>query len=141
MKANKLTPNFQVKDIKETVNFYQSVLGFSLIMAVPETQDAIEQFVADIKEYVYALVSKDKVEMMFQRSDSFKSDVKMAKDISLGASVSFYIEIDGLDNFYDEIKDKVSEITEPKLAWYGMKEFYVKDPNGYILGFAEKSKQ
>ncbi|GAB7089496.1 VOC family protein [Marinifilum fragile] len=141
MKANKLTPNFQVKDIKETVNFYQSVLGFSLIMAVPETQDAIEQFVADNKEYVYALVSKDKVEMMFQRSDSFKSDVKMAKDISLGASVSFYMEIDGLDNFYDEIKDKVSEITEPKLAWYGMKEFYVKDPNGYILGFAEKSEQ
>ncbi|WP_321308082.1 VOC family protein [Marinifilum fragile] len=141
MKANKLTPNFQVKDIKETVNFYQSVLGFSLIMAVPETQDAIEQFVANNKEYVYALVSKDKVEMMFQRSDSFKSDVKMAKDISLGASVSFYMEIDGLDNFYDEIKDKVSEITEPKLAWYGMKEFYVKDPNGYILGFAEKSEQ
>ncbi|WP_321516268.1 VOC family protein [Marinifilum fragile] len=141
MKANKLTPNFQVKDIKETVNFYQSVLGFSLIMAVPETQDAIEQFVADNKEYIYALVSKDKVEMMFQRSDSFKSDVKMAKDISLGASVSFYMEIDGLDNFYDEIKDKVSEITEPKLAWYGMKEFYVKDPNGYILGFAEKSEQ
>lgn len=141
MKANKLTPNFQVKDIKETVNFYQSVLGFSLIMAVPETQDAIEQFVADTKEYIYALVSKDKVEMMFQRSDSFKSDVKMAKDISLGASVSFYMEIDGLDNFYDEIKDKVSEITEPKLAWYGMKEFYVKDPNGYILGFAEKSEQ
>ncbi|WP_321281689.1 VOC family protein [Marinifilum fragile] len=141
MKANKLTPNFQVKDIKETVNFYQSVLGFSLIMAVPETQDAIEQFVADNKEYVYALVSKDKVEMMFQRSDSFKSDVKMAKNISLGASVSFYMEIDSLDNFYDEIKDKVSEITEPKLAWYGMKEFYVKDPNGYILGFAEKSEQ
>lgn len=141
MKVNKLTPNFEVEDIRETVNFYQSILGFSLVMAVPETQDGIEQSLADNKEYVYALVSKDTVEMMFQRSDSFKSDVKMAKDIPFGASVSFYMEIDGLDSFYNEIKDKVSEITEPKLAWYGMKEFYTKDPNGYILGFAEKSEQ
>ncbi|SHF19709.1 Uncharacterized conserved protein PhnB, glyoxalase superfamily [Mariniphaga anaerophila] len=140
MKVNKLTPNFEVKDIKETVNFYQTVLGFSLVMAVPETQDGIEQALADNKEYVYALVSKDTVEMMFQRSDSFKSDVKMAKDIPFGASVSFYMEIDGLDSFYNEIKDKVSEITEPKQAWYGMKEFYTKDPNGYILGFAEKTE-
>lgn len=141
MKVNKLTPNFEVKDIKETVNFYQSVLGFSLVMAVPETPDGIEQSFADGKEYVYALVSKDKVEMMFQRSDSFRDDVKMAKDIPFGASVSFYLEIDGLDGFYNEIKDKVAGITEPKLAWYGMKEFYTKDPNGYILGFAEKSEQ
>jgi hypothetical protein len=50
------------------------------------------------------------------------------------------MEIDDLDSFYDEIKDKVAEITEPQLAWYGMKEFYTKDPNGYILGFAEKAE-
>mgnify|MGYP003563255272 CR=1 FL=1 len=77
---------------------------------------------------------------MFQRSDNFKNDVEMAKDIPFGASVSFYMEIDDLDSFYDEIKDKVAEITEPQLAWYGMKEFYTKDPNGYILGFAEKAE-
>ena len=29
------------------------------------------------------------------------------------------------------------ELTELKTAWYGMQEFYLKDPNGYILGFAE----
>jgi uncharacterized glyoxalase superfamily protein PhnB len=140
MKVNKLTPNFEVKDIRETVHFYQSVLGFSLVMAVPETQDRIEQSIDDMTEYVYALVSKDTVEMMFQRSDSFKRDVEMAKGMPVGASVSFYMEMTGLDPFYNDLKDKVAEITAPALAWYGMKEFYVKDPNGYILGFAEKSE-
>jgi uncharacterized glyoxalase superfamily protein PhnB len=140
MKVNKLTPNFEVKDIKEAVEFYQSVLGFSLVMAVPEKQDGMEQSFAEGKEYVYALVSKDKVEIMFQRTDTFKEDVKMAKNLSIGASVSFYMEIEGLDSFYNIIKNKVREITEPKLAWYGMNEFYIKDPNGYILGFAEKSE-
>ena len=103
MKANKLTPNFEVKNIRETVAFYQNFLGFSLTMAVPETQDGIEQTLADGKEYVYALVGKDKVEMMFQRTDSFKEDVSLAKDISLGASVSFYMEIDGIEDFYGQI--------------------------------------
>lgn len=138
MKANKLTPNFEVKSIRETVEFYQSVLGFSLSMAVPETQDGIEQTLANEKEYVYALVSKDNVEMMFQRTDSFKEDVSLAKGLSLGASVSFYMEIDGIDDFYSQIKSKDINPTELKTAWYGMREFYITDNNGYILGFAEK---
>lgn len=140
MKANKLTPNFEVMNIRETVEFYQSILGFSLTMAVPETQDGIEQTLADGKEYVYALVNKDNVEMMFQRTDSFKEDVSLAKDLSLGASVSFYMEIDGIDDFYSQIKDKNIKPTELKTAWYGMREFYITDNNGYILGFAEKNE-
>tara|TARA_R110002049_G_scaffold91381_1_gene227811 strand:+ start:1852 stop:2298 length:447 start_codon:yes stop_codon:yes gene_type:complete len=140
MKANKLTPNFEVKNIRETIEFYQTALGFSLVMAVPETQDGIEQSLTNGKEYVYALVNKDSVEMMFQRADSFKEDVRLAKDLSIGASVSFYMEIDGIDSFYEQLKDNGLNPTELKTAWYGMREFYIKDNNGYILGFAEKSE-
>ncbi|EKB58258.1 hypothetical protein HMPREF9700_02066 [Bergeyella zoohelcum CCUG 30536] len=32
------------------------------------------------------------------------------------------------------------QITELKTTWYGMQEFYLKDLNGYILGFAEKAE-
>ncbi|AUP79261.1 VOC family protein [Flavivirga eckloniae] len=141
MKVNKLTPNFEVKDIRKTVEFYQSVLGFTLVMAVPETQDGIEQSFADGKEYVYALVSKDNVEMMFQRTESFKRDVFFAKDLSISASVSFYMEIEGVDSFYEHIKSEGLNPTELKTAWYGMREFYLTDNNGYILGFAEKSAE
>lgn len=140
MKVSKLTPNFEVRDIKETVKFYQNTLGFTLVMAVPETQDKVDQSLVEGENYVYALVSKDNVELMFQRTDSFKEDIKMSKKFPMGASVSFYMEIEGLDNFYNGIKNQVDEKTEPKTTWYGMKEFYIKDPNGYILGFAEKTK-
>jgi hypothetical protein len=27
---------------------------------------------------------------------------------------------------------------ELETTWYGMREFYIKDCNGYILGFAER---
>lgn len=140
MTFNKLTPNFEVENIKETVNFYETVLGFSLVMAVPETQDGVEQSLTDGKEYVYALVSKDNVEVMFQRTDSFKKDVSLARDIPIGASVSFYMEIDGVNGFYEKIKSKGENPTKLKTAWYGMREFYLTDNNGYILGFAEKKE-
>lgn len=136
---NKLTPNFEVSDIVETVRFYQSVLGFSLVAAVPETQDGSDQELVEGKPYVFAIVKRDNMEMMFQRSDSFKHDVEIASNEKIGASVSFYIEIEGISNLYDSLKEKVKEITGLKTTWYGVKEFYMKDLNGYILGFGEKA--
>ncbi|SQA75495.1 Glyoxalase-like domain [Capnocytophaga sputigena] len=53
----------------------------------------------------------------------------------------FYMDIEGIDEFHQQMKAKKLEITELKTTWYGMKEFYLKDINGYILGFAEKAEQ
>ncbi|MGJ1319085.1 VOC family protein [Sphingobacterium spiritivorum] len=140
MKISKLSPNFEVINIRKTVDFYTKNLGFNLIMAVPETQDGIDSAFAENKEYVYALVQKDNVEFMFQRSDTFKDDVVFSKGQTVGATVSFYMEIEGIKGFYENLKSKELEMTELKTAWYGMQEFYVKDLNGYILGFAEKAE-
>ena len=140
MKVNKLTPNFEVSDIKQTVEFYTENFGFRLIMAVPEKQDGIDEVLVDDKEYVYAMMVKDSVELMFQRSDTFKKDVIFSKDLPIGASVSFYIEIEGIQLFYEILKSNSLQITDLKTTWYGMQEFYVKDINGYIIGFAEKKE-
>lgn len=139
MKLNKLTPNLAVIDIRQTVQFYCENLGFELVMAVPVTQDGIEQQLFDEKEYVYAMLKKDGVELMFQRSDSFHEDVVLAEKTVIGASASFYMEGKGIDTFHAELKSKGLQISELKLTWYGMKEFYLKDNNGYVLGFSEEA--
>ena len=141
MKVNKLTPNFEVSDIKQTVEFYTENFGFRLIMAVSEKQDGIDEILVNDKEYVYAMMVKDSVELMFQRSDSFKEDVIFSKDLPIGASVSFYIAIEGIQSFYEVLKRNYLQITDIKTTWYGMQEFYVKDINGYIIGFAEKKNK
>ncbi|MGJ1360532.1 VOC family protein [Sphingobacterium spiritivorum] len=140
MKISKLSPNFEVTDIRNTVEFYTENFGFNLIMAVPETQDGINPAFAENKEYVYAMVQRDGIEFMFQRSDTFKDDVVFSKGQNIGATVSFYMEIEDIKEFYENLKSKNLEMTELKTAWYGMQEFYVKDLNGYILGFAEKAE-
>ena len=131
MKITKLTPNFEVTDVKKSVAYYEKNFGFKLIMTVPATQDGIEQSFTEGKEYVYAMMQKDNVEIFFQRTDTFKEDVVFATGLPIGASVSFYMDIEGIDEFHQQMKT----------TWYGMKEFYLKDINGYILGFAEKAEQ
>ncbi len=140
MKINKLTPNFEVKNIRKTVEFYERNLGFRLTMAVPESQDGIEQSLTENKNYVYAMMQKDNIEFMFQRSDSFKEDVIFSKSLPIGASVSFYMEIEGIKELYEKLESEKLDVTELKTTWYGMDEFYIKDINGYILGFAQKTE-
>jgi uncharacterized glyoxalase superfamily protein PhnB len=140
MKVSKLSPNFEVSDIRKTVAFYTENFGFELVMAVPESQDGIEQTLSENKEYVYAMMQNGAVEFMFQRSDTFKNDVVLSKELNIGATVSFYMDIEGIKEFHENLKSKNLQITELNTTWYGMLEFYVKDINGYILGFAEKAE-
>ncbi len=138
MKAKKLTPNFEVTNVKKSVDFYSKHLGFKLVMLVPVSQDGIEQSFSEGKEYVYAMVQKDDVEIFFQRTDTFKQDVFFSQGLTIGASVTFYMDIEGIKEFHQSLKDKNLPITELKTTWYGMQEFYLKDLNGYILGFAQR---
>ena len=138
MALKKLAPNFAVPDIEKTVAFYRDVLGFKLEMAVPEDKSGVEQELTEKKKYIYAMVSRDGVEVMFQRTDSIGEDVPPLKGVPIGASVSFYIEVENINALYQEIKPKAEVVKELETVWYGMQEFYVKDCNGYILGFAER---
>ena len=138
MKITKLTPNFEVTDVKQTVAYYEQNFDFELVMTVPETQDGVEQSFAEGKEYVYAMMQKDDVAIFFQRSDTFKADVVFSRGLPIGASVSFYMDIEGIKPFHQAMKEKNLKVTDLKTTWYGMREFYLQDLNGYILGFAEK---
>lgn len=138
MKITSLTPNFEVSDIRKTVQFYQDILGFKLVMAVSATQDEIETSLIENKAYKYAIMQRDEVTFMFEVKDTYLSGMDSFKTKTIGASVSFYMQIDGIDDFYEIIKNTKIEPTELKTMWYGMREFYIQDINGYVLGFAEK---
>lgn len=140
MKIAKLTPNFEVADVRQTVAYYEENFGFRLVMCVPDTQDGIDPSFAAGKQYVYAMVQNGNVEIFFQRTDTFKEDVLHSKGLPIGASVSFYMEIEGIQSFHRKMKDKNMQVTDLKTTWYGMQECYLKDLNGYILGFAEKAE-
>ena len=134
----KMTPNLMVKNVKETVEFYSTNLNFNLVMAVPVTQDGILTAIPKDKDIVFALVKNGNVEFQFQVEKSLKEDINIFKDSMIGASASFYININNIDVFYNAVKGKVEVVKELSTTWYGMNEFYIYDNNGYVLGFAEQ---
>ena len=139
MKYKKLTPNLPVKDVKETVKFYRDILGFTLEMAVLEGTEKIEQNLSEGEIYDYAMMRKDEVFVMFMEEDCFKKDLPFLKDSPQGASLSFYIDVEDINDLYESLKGKVDIVKELGTTWYGMNEFYIEDCNGYVLGFGEKS--
>ncbi len=134
---NKMTPNLAVCNVSNTVKYYQNHLGFALTAAVPESQDGVDQQLVEGKTYVFAMMKCGAVELMFQRTDSFVHDVELIENENIGASVSFYFEVEDLTDLHAKLKENDLKVTEIKTTWYGANEFYMKDLNAYILGFSE----
>lgn len=122
-KLNSAAPTFPVADVDATIRWYENELGFTSY-PFPENPP-----------YVFASVSRDDVEIMFQRIKEYeKPDLYKRRD---GGVWDAYIRMEGVKEFYETVRDKV-EINMPlRKQGYGDWEFEVRDPNGYILVFSE----
>ena len=139
-KFKKITPDLMVRDVTEAVKFYTEKLGFQLGMLVPEGERTVETRLALGKKYVYAMVSRGEVFVMFMLKDAYAEDIPALRGVPVGASLTLYFDVDHLDGLYASFKEKGVEIVKDlSSTWYGMKEFYIRDSDGYILGFAEKA--
>lgn len=132
-----ITLNLAVNDIASTIKYYQENFDFELQMLVDESKTIFDTEIKKELNYIWAMIHKDNVSIMLQSIESLKEDVGVFFD-KIGASLTLYIEVENVDDLYVKIKDKVSIYKEIDTTWYGQKEFYIKDINGYILGFASK---
>jgi uncharacterized glyoxalase superfamily protein PhnB len=126
----KLTPNFMVEDVRKTIGFYQDVLGFEVLTTV-EDEDEIG----------FAIMHRDQIEIMFQSRKSLSENVPALTGSAIGASQTLYIEVTGIDQLYEQLRGKVEVVVEMHSTFYGTREFYFKDINGYILSFSEATAQ
>jgi lactoylglutathione lyase len=122
----KLTPNLMVEDVAQTLTFYKDVLGFEVVMTLPEAAP-----------FNFAIVSRDGVELMFQSRESLSENVPALTGSPIGASQTFYIEVTGINDLYEQIRDKVEIVVDLHTTFYGTQEVYFRDINGYILSFSE----
>ncbi|MBS4035355.1 MAG: VOC family protein [Ignavibacterium sp.] len=119
-----ISPNIFVKNIDETIKFYEQ-LEFKLTMKVPDEGDL-----------VWAMMANGNVSFMFQTFESLGDDLP---EISRqdGGSLLLYIQIKEIRQFHDRIKDKVNILKGLEKTFYGATEFSIQDLNGYVLTFAE----
>lgn len=124
---SKLTPNLMVEDVNSTIEFYKNILGFQLVMTVPEEGT-----------FDFALMKSGNVEIMFQARESLSQDFPPEfKNKKTYEVLTLYIDMENIEGLLQKIKDKVAIIKDLHTTFYGTKEFVIKDCNGYILTFAE----
>ena len=117
------------EDITRAIDYYRKTLGFELAGAMPED------------EPTWCLLKRDNVRIMFlgphdhgdeegHDHDDADHDHEHAPAVS-----SLYFYPDNVDALWDQLKDKV-EVEHPLEDMdYGMREFTIRDPNGYALNF------
>lgn len=121
-----LTPNLMVENVRETVDWYTSVLGFQSETEVPG-QDGP----------VFAIVRRDTVTLMFQERASLEGDLPALHGVPIAASQTLYIEVDDVDGLRRQVGERAGIVKDLHETIYGTREFYFTDLNGYVLSFSQ----
>lgn len=132
-----------VADVRRAMAFYCDVCGFSCVMALRDDGKTVDSARVDGANYVFAIMTRDGVEMMAQEEKNLRSELPgEMKTRPAGLSCTYYVEVAGLDAFCEHIQAKApaNVLTAPKTSWYGMREFIVADPDGNLLAFAERQQ-
>ncbi len=138
---NGLVPNLMTENVADTVRYYQDTLGFKLLMAVEPVENSKPNFpteLADDMHLIWANMSFENAEFMFQNREGLVEEVPVLKDVVIGASQTLYIRLEqDIDAHYEHLKDKVNVVVEPTTKFYGMREWIMQDCNGYVLCFGQ----
>jgi len=126
----KLTPNLLVRDVSRSIAFYTEVLGFAKGMQVP-----------DAPPLVFASVTNGQIEIFFNEVETATKEYPALAGRPIGTSGTMFIEVEGIDAFHEQLAGKVTVVKPLETMWYGMKEFAIADPDGYLITFAERAMQ
>ena len=117
-----MAPIVPVRNLLASLNFYTQTLGFEVLQRNPGN--------------TAALVARGPVRLMLLRVGQLKALEATREHLSA------YVWVDDLDNLYAEMEPALARLPDyrvrpPFLQPYGMREFHVKDPDGFLIFFAE----
>lgn len=128
MNFQKLTPILMAKDVEATIAFYQSLLGFELVQTVPETPP-----------FSWAQMKSGGVEVAFLEQADMQWDIPELRNSEAGGSLTFRVEMQGIDALYERVKKDDVEISLDIWEYSpGFREFRIRDCNGYFWTFIEE---
>ena len=116
MKLERVSPVMAVTNIEETLAFYRDLLGFECISRTEG----------------WAALRKDDVEIMFTLPNTHEP---FEKCVFTG---SIYFNTSDVDAQWSALKDKARIVYPIENFYYGMREFAIRDNNGYILQFGQE---
>lgn len=121
-----LCPLLQVYDMPTSVRFYRDVLGFEVHSSSPPR-------FPDDSDWVWLKLNG--TELMLNTRYEFDSRPPAPDPVRMEAhdDTCLYIGCPDVDAAYRRLRAKGLDIDEPKVAPYGMKQIYLKDPDGFAI--------
>lgn len=118
--VKRISPMLAAANMKETVAFYQDVLGFTPVTQSPE----------------YAIMQRDGQTVHFMKAAS--EEVMQC----VRGHAEIYIEVSGIHSLWEHVKTFKNRHLVRDLfdREYGMTEFHITDPNDCLVFVGEKSK-
>jgi len=109
-----------VPNVQETVEWYKGI-GFTVDQTYGDNNDGLS----------FAIMSFGSTQVMFN-SDG-KTSTERRREVDL------YTYTNGLDDLFERLKDRVEIIEGLHETFYGMREFLLRDLNGFWITFGETS--
>ena len=124
----KLTPNLLVASVERSLAFYIDTLGFARGMTVP-----------DESPFVFAAVTGGPVEIFLNDAAGAIQEYPGFAGKPLGATGTLFIEVEGVNALHQRLQGQVTIVMPIETKFYGMREFAIADPDGYVITFAERA--
>ncbi len=118
-KIKNMSPQLIVANLESSIEFYTKQLGFSIDFRY-------EDFYAGVIKDGYSIHLKSGVPFAEERKNKRQNE-----DLDISFSIS------GIETFYQEFLAKQVEVVQPLRQMPYGKEFYIADPDGYILCYVE----
>ena len=112
-----VVPMIHVPDVRATVEWYTSI-GFTLIRQNEEDD-----------EINWAKLSFGNSELMLNIGGKPSTEPRREVDL--------YITTDNVDDLYRRLKGRVQVVVDLYDAFYGMREFIIRDCNGFWITFGQ----
>jgi catechol 2,3-dioxygenase-like lactoylglutathione lyase family enzyme len=123
MRLQQLVPVLDVHDVERSIEFYSETLGFTV-------HDRVEWG----GRTEWALLRAGKVQVMLCASEEGAQD-----DEPLHNEGVFFVYLDNLEDFRHTVgARKYQALVAAKEVTQSGRDFYVRDPDGYILWFSHK---
>jgi len=119
-----VSPVFLVADVAATAHWYEEVLGFTF-----------DHF-PDREPFEWAGMQHGGAQIMLARSPGYARPDR--DSLRPGGVWDAYLYVSGLDEFYARVSGKAEVRRPPCPQPYGLREFEIADPNGYVLVFGER---
>lgn len=119
-KIKKMSPQLLVTDLEHSIEFYTKKLGF-------DVEFRYEDF--------YAGIIKDSCSIHLK---SGKLSIEERKNKKENDDLDIVFSVEGVEGLYEEFLNKSVDIVQPLCDRAYGREFYIADPDGYILAFLEE---